>query len=82
MPLVGSENFFDGFGFNEYHNDFDWGASAIDVIEKQYPPKRPLLKFLEDLNTNREIPKKWDPVKQKMCPDDDWLLLDLKNNHY
>lgn len=80
MPLVGSENFFDGFGFELYRSQFDWEVGSVDIREQQFPPKRPLLRFLENLNKSREIPKKWDPVKQQMCPDDDWLLLDLKNS--
>lgn len=81
MPLVGSENFFDGFGFEQYRDAFGWGIGPTDIAERQRPPQRPLLKFLEELDRDYKIPQKWDPVKQKMCPDDDWLLLDLKNQH-
>ena len=80
MPLVGSENFFDGFGFNLYRDRYQWDMGPVDLIEQQFPPKRPLLKFLEELDDSHEIPKKWNPVKRQMCPDDDWLLLDLKNH--
>ena len=82
MPLVGSENFFDGFGFDLYRDQFDWDLGPSDLLEQQFPPKRPLLKFLETLNKSRKIPKKWDPLKQQMCPDDDWLLLDYKNHEH
>lgn len=81
MPLVGSENFFDGFGFDDYRDRFNWPSGPVDDIEKQFPPERPVLKFLENLNNSHQIPQKWDSNKQKMCPDDDWLLLDLRNHH-
>lgn len=80
MPLVGSENFFDGFGFEDYREKFGWPTGHTDIVEQKHKPKRPLLKFLEDLDRNHQVPQKWDPIKQKMCPDDDWLLLDIKNN--
>ena len=80
MPLVGSENFFDGFGFDLYRERFNWPVGPLDVLERKFPPRRPLLKFLEDLDKSHEIPKKWDPVKRQMRADDDWLLLDLKNS--
>jgi hypothetical protein len=80
MPLVGSENFFDGFGYDLYRDRFNWSVGPADLLERKFPPRRPLLKFLDDLDKSHEIPKKWDPVKRQMRPDDDWLLLDLKNH--
>ncbi len=75
MPLVGGENFFDGFGFDKYRKEFNWAVGPSDVREKHYPPKRPLLRFLEILN--HSLPKKWNSSKGKLVQDDDWLLLDL-----
>jgi hypothetical protein len=74
MPLVGGNNFFDGFGFSEYKKQFNWPDSPSDEHEKRYPPKRPLLSFLKKLND--KLPKKWNPYKKMFVQDDDWLLLD------
>ena len=79
MPLIGSENFFDGFGFSQYSEEFRWQSNADDALEQKQPPVRGLLQFLEKLDRDHKVPEKWDPIKQKMCPDDDWLLLNLKN---
>ncbi len=76
MPLIGGENFFDGFGFAKYRKKFDWSLGPSDEREKQYPPRRPLLPFLEKLN--HSLPKKWDRRKEKFIQNDDWLLLDLE----
>jgi hypothetical protein len=77
IPLVGGENFFDGFGFARYRKRFGWTQEIpIDDHEKQFPPKRPLLRFIEKLN--RELPSKWDGKLDKFVPDDDWLLWDFK----
>ena len=47
MPLVGSGNFFDGFGFARYRDKFDWADIPMDVREKDQAPQNPLLPFLE-----------------------------------
>jgi hypothetical protein len=76
IPLVGGENFFDGFGFAPYRKKFGWHVDIpLDAHEKQFKPKRPLLPFLEKLN--HRLPKKWDTKLQKFVPDDDWLLWDF-----
>jgi len=73
MPLVASENFFDGFGFAGYRKKFGWEEElAIDRHERRFPPERPLLPFVEKLN--ERLPKKWDDKLQRFVPDDDWLL--------
>lgn len=77
MPLIGSENFFDGFGFAQYRDAFGWLPDPTDRLEEKYPPKRPLLPFLEEVHRGSKAPLRWDPVTEKMVPDDDWLLLDL-----
>ena len=77
IPLVGGENFFDGFGFAPYRKRFGWRADiAIDQHEKRFPPKRPLLPFVEKLNTG--LPRKWDRKLNRFVPDDDWLLWDFQ----
>jgi hypothetical protein len=76
IPLVGGENFFDGFGFAAYRKRFGWSQDIpIDQHEKRFPPKRPLLPFVEKLN--RRLPKKWDRKLNRFAPDDDWLLWDF-----
>jgi hypothetical protein len=77
IPLVGGENFFDGFGFAAYRKKLGWKEEiAVDEHERRHKPRRPLLPFLEKLN--RELPKKWDRKLRKFVPDDDWLLWDFK----
>lgn len=77
MPLIGSENFFDGFGFAQYRDQFKWIPDPTDRLEEKRPPQRPLLPFLEDLHRRGKAPETQDPVTGRMVPDDDWLLLDL-----
>jgi hypothetical protein len=76
MPLIGGENFFDGFGFNLYRNYFHWKRIALDDHEDRYEIKNPLLPFLEKLS--RELPKKWDNKFNRFIVNDDWLLWELK----
>jgi hypothetical protein len=76
IPLVGGENFFDGFGFAPYRKRFGWTQEIpIDRHEKKFPPQRPLLPFVEKLN--QRLPKKWDAKLNRFVPDDDWLLWDF-----
>lgn len=76
IPLVGGGNFFDGFGFARYRREFRWAQEIpIDRHERRYPPRRPLLPFLEKLD--RRLPKKWDSKLGRFVPDDDWLLWDF-----
>ncbi len=76
IPLVGGENFFDGFGFAAYRKRFGWREDiSIDAHEKRFLPKRPLLPFLEKLN--QRLPKKWDSKLDRFVSDDDWLLWDF-----
>ncbi|MFM2081531.1 MAG: hypothetical protein RL380_222 [Verrucomicrobiota bacterium] len=78
MPLVGGENFFDGFGFARYREKFGWTQDIpLDDHEKRFPPKRPLLPFVEKLNSR--LPKTWDRKLKKFVPDDDWLLWDFSS---
>jgi hypothetical protein len=76
IPLVGGENFFDGFGFAPYRKRFGWRTEiALDRHEERFPPKRPLLPFVEKLNTR--LPKTWDRKLNRFVTDDDWLLWDF-----
>jgi hypothetical protein len=77
IPLVGGENFFDGFGFAPYRKRFRWDEDIpIDDHELRFPPKRPLLPFVEQLN--HRLPPKWDSKLNRFVPDDDWLLWDFR----
>jgi hypothetical protein len=77
IPLVGGENFFDGFGFAPFRKKFGWKQEIkLDEHEKRFPPKRSLLPFLASLN--KHLPKRWDRKLKRFVPDDDWLLWDLK----
>jgi hypothetical protein len=78
MPLVGGEQFFDGFGFDLYRERFGWTEISLDKNEKDYPPEKPLLPFLEKLN--RELPLKWNRATGKFVRNDDWLLWDLRKH--
>jgi hypothetical protein len=76
IPLVGGENFFDGFGFAKYRQRFGWHTDIpLDQHEKNFPPRRPLLPFLEKLN--QRLPKRWDRKLNRFVADDDWLLWDF-----
>jgi hypothetical protein len=76
MPLVGSENFFDGFGFDEFRSQFDWSTSAPDdERELRRPPERPLLRFLNEI-ADGKLPQKWDRRLKQFVPNDDWLLFE------
>jgi hypothetical protein len=75
IPLVGGENFFDGFGFGSYRRRLGWTQEIpLDRHEQRFPPQRPLLPFIEKLN--ERLQKKWDGKLNKFVPDDDWLLWD------
>jgi len=79
LPLIGSESFFDGFGFRhpQYLEQFrNWGeCTPLDERELKRPPQRPLLPFLEELGRGTSVPKRWVHAAGKYQGDDDWLLL-------
>lgn len=78
LPVVGGENFFDGFGFAPYRKRLGWTQEIpLDDHERRHKPRRPLLPFLEKLN--HRLPKKWDAKLRKFVPDDDWLLWDFQS---
>jgi len=76
MPLIGSESFFDGFGFHQYRGQFGWASDTIyDEREAQRPPQRPLLRFLAEI-ADGNLPRKWDRRMKRFVPNDDWLLFE------
>lgn len=76
MPLVGSGNFFDGFGFAQYRERFAWQDIPMDAQEKDYPPQNPLLPFIERLR--EKLPQRWDNRLKSYVSNDDWLLWELE----
>lgn len=78
MPLIDSETFFDGFGFNDpkLRKKFAWtGMSALDVREEQCPPTRPLLPYLAELRRGK-FPQSWNRDLSRFKDNDNWLLLE------
>ncbi len=78
LPLVGSENFFDSFGFTikKYRRRFGWKLETeLDERENRRPPQRPLLPFLTSVAAG-QLPRRWDFRSKRLVPDDDWLLMD------
>jgi hypothetical protein len=76
MALVDAHYFFDGFGFEDYRNraEFKWAWGELDEREKNCKPRRPLLKYLEQLN--QEIPKRYDLDRNDYVENPDWLIFD------
>jgi hypothetical protein len=80
MPLIGGENFFDGFGFNEFRGVYTWPDDGpLDIREKNHKPKRPLLRFLNKLAYR--LPRRWDAQLNDYVRNDDWLLWDLRHQN-
>ena len=75
MPLVGGENFFDGFGFTPYVKRFHWERIPLDTYEQARRIANPLLPALDRIHAG-ELPKKWDNRRKQFVTNDDWLLLE------
>lgn len=75
MALVDAHYFFDGFGFEPYMEEFGWKPNALDEREKQFPPKRPLLPYLQKFN-EKGIPKRYDLGREGYVENDEWLIFD------
>lgn len=74
LPLVGTENFFDGFGFADYVKRFRWKRIPLDQHEKAHPPQKPLLPLLKQIHDGK-LPLRWDNTLRRFTRNDDWLLL-------
>ncbi|HEX6901658.1 MAG TPA: hypothetical protein VF789_18160 [Thermoanaerobaculia bacterium] len=77
MALIDSDYFFDGFGFAAYRERFGWEYGARDAFEEKYPPRRPLLPYLEKLD--EKVPPRYDLERGKYVENPDWLFLDEKS---
>ena len=78
MSVVGSENFFDGFGFSFpafAEHMADGPSTRLDQMELEHPPERPLIEFLEALS-NGIMPQKWNSNTKSYEIDDDWLIME------
>jgi len=74
MALIDGHYFFDGFGFKGYMKEFGWKRGGLDEHEEKFPPKRPLLPYLEKLN--KAIAKKYDIGRGEYVDNDEWLIFD------
>jgi hypothetical protein len=75
MALIDGHYFFDGFGFKNYMDEFGWKPGALDAHEKEFPPQRPLLPYLE--KTNRRLAKRYDLGRDQDVDNDEWLIFDV-----
>lgn len=81
MTLVGSESFFDGFGWSKYAPQFKWADGQLDQREAApHPPVRPLLPYLEGIRDGQR-PQRWDAKSGTFRDNDDWLLLEQQARH-
>jgi hypothetical protein len=73
MGMVKSEDyFFDGFGFAHYMNEMGWKRNELlDAREEDLPPQRPLLPYLDQLNS--AIPKSYNAAGAEV-ENADWLI--------
>ncbi|MCX5841274.1 MAG: hypothetical protein NTY16_07465 [Deltaproteobacteria bacterium] len=76
MTLLDGHYFFDGFGFKPYMKKFGWEPGALDEREEKFPPKRPLLPYLEKLD--HQIPMRYDPEQKKYVENVEWLIFDTR----
>lgn len=78
MAIIDSHYFFDGFGFARYMGNrkdrlgFNWKPGPLDEREKRFPPKRPLLPYLEKLD--KSIPLRYDIERSEYVENPDWLI--------
>ncbi|MDP4094607.1 MAG: hypothetical protein Q8920_14775 [Bacillota bacterium] len=75
MALIDGHYFFDGFGFKPYIEKFNWEYGPLDEREERFPPRRPLLPYLEELNN--KIPKRFDLELNKYVENPEWLIFNL-----
>lgn len=74
MALIDAHYFFDGFGFAKYRKEFGWEVGALDEHERKFPPKRPLLPYLEGLD--KRIPRRYDLERDEYVENPEWLIFE------
>lgn len=77
MALIDGHYFFDGFGFAEFRDEFDWQPSELDEREEKFRPQRPLLRYLANLDT--KLPKRYDLEQDAYVENPDWLIFEDEN---
>ncbi len=74
MAMIDAHYFFDGFGFKPYMRKYNWAYGPLDEREDRFPPRRPLLPYLEKLN--EALPKRYDLERNKYVENPEWLIFD------
>jgi hypothetical protein len=78
MGILSGDYFFDGFGFAQYRAKFPtWKDTLLDELEREFPPKRPLLPYLETL----KVPQRYDLKLKQYVANDDWLVFEKQGIH-
>lgn len=74
MAMLEHEDyFFDGFGFDQFREEMGWHQETdLDHRERAHPPKRPLLPYLDKLDS--EIPKIFSAPLNKEVENPEWLI--------
>jgi hypothetical protein len=79
MGILDGDYFFDGFGFDRYRDRYpQWQGGPLDELEKQFPPKRPLLPYLDKIS--KQIPERYDYELGQYVANDDWLIFERKRS--
>lgn len=74
MGMLPGDYFFDSFGFEGYQHHFGWTDGPLDKLEQQCKMKRPLLPYVDALDT--AIPEIYNPKIGKIATNDDWLIFE------
>jgi hypothetical protein len=73
MGILDGDYFFDGFGFDDYRSKYqEWKSNQIDELERQFPPERPLLRYLDRID--KQVPRRYDHRLKRYVVNDDWLI--------
>ncbi|MEO7177257.1 MAG: hypothetical protein ABIW83_00285, partial [Allosphingosinicella sp.] len=73
MAMIEHEDyFFDGFGFYLFAEQMGWEETALDARERANPPQRPLIPYLDKLDS--EIPKRFSAELDREVENAEWLI--------
>lgn len=79
MGILDGDYFFDGFGFDTYRKSYPrWKNGPLDRLERQFPPERPLLPYLETID--KQVPKRFDRRLGQYVTNDDWLIFEKRGS--